>query len=881
MEKSELFTRRGFARIKSVLRRAKWVLLWERLWPALFSFLIVAMVYASFSWLGLWAFLPVWSKAIALGLFALFCFVVVLRTFRVEPPKLDEVVARVEKVSGVSHRPLTASLDVPIGENADPQSPQNVLWSAHQQRITEGLAKLKAGWPQPFLQKRDPYALRALLILVTFIGFNVAGSERWLRLKDGFDFSNTRAGVVARLDAWVTPPRYTGKPPIFLTKEKLDAEAGPLVVPAGSLLTIRSVNADATVVTFTRDEAEPVAIAATTKDEAEGAVANSNQTDYELTLDESGTVMVDKVRGANSWTFDVMPDTPPIIAFVDTPEAQRSGALQVIAAIKDDYGVARAEAMIEPLGHGSKDDVRPLYDAPQFPLALRRGRTKDGASKTLRSLVEHPWAGAEINMSLRAFDEAGQEGRSEALTFLLPSRRFLNAFSRAIIEQRRALALDGNYADELVDVIDSLTVRPEQYADDYAAYIALAGVRRGLLDARNDDALRKIVDDLWDLAVGIEDGDLSDAERRLREALEALREGIRDGASEEELARLMNEARQALNEFMQALAEQAQNNNDTAQNQQPSDPSQALSPQDLQEMLDRIQELAQTGSQDAAEQLLSQLQQMMENLQAQNQQGQQGENPTREALNELGEMIREQQQLLDQTYRQQREGSGEQQGEQGQEGQQGEQGQEGQQGEQGQEGQQGEQGQEGQQGQQGQGQAQSGRSGQTGRPGQGGEGGQGGKSVQQGQSDLADRLRRFMDGLSEGANDPSGQLGEAQRSMRGAADELGDGDLGAAGEEQTRALNELRAGAQALAEQLAGEGQGEGSRNEARGQQGRDPLGRRDGNRNADFGNNVEVPDEIDIQRAREILDAIRRRLGETLRPQIELDYLERLLRSE
>ena len=138
-----------------------------------------------------------------------------------------------------------------------------------------------------------------------------------------------------------------------------------------------------------------------------------------------------------------------------------------------------------------------------------------------------------------------------------------------------------------------------------------------------------------------------------------------------------------------------------------------------------------------------------------------------------------------------------------------------------------------------------------------------------------------MDGLSEGANDPSGQLGEAQRSMRGAADELGDGDLGAAGEEQTRALNELRAGAQALAEQLAGEGQGEGSRNEARGQQGRDPLGRRDGNRNADFGNNVEVPDEIDIQRAREILDAIRRRLGETLRPQIELDYLERLLRSE
>jgi hypothetical protein len=38
------------------------------------------------------------------------------------------------------------------------------------------------------------------------------------------------------------------------------------------------------------------------------------------------------------------------------------------------------------------------------------------------------------------------------------------------------------------------------------------------------------------------------------------------------------------------------------------------------------------------------------------------------------------------------------------------------------------------------------------------------------------------------------------------------------------------------------------------------------------------VPDEIDTQRAREILDAIRQRLGESGRPEFELDYLERLL---
>ena len=55
-------------------------------------------------------------------------------------------------------------------------------------------------------------------------------------------------------------------------------------------------------------------------------------------------------------------------------------------------------------------------------------------------------------------------------------------------------------------------------------------------------------------------------------------------------------------------------------------------------------------------------------------------------------------------------------------------------------------------------------------------------------------------------------------------------------------------------------------------------LGRPQRASGPDLGSSVKVPDEIDTQRAREILDAIRKRLGETSRPEIELDYLERLL---
>ena len=59
-----------------------------------------------------------------------------------------------------------------------------------------------------------------------------------------------------------------------------------------------------------------------------------------------------------------------------------------------------------------------------------------------------------------------------------------------------------------------------------------------------------------------------------------------------------------------------------------------------------------------------------------------------------------------------------------------------------------------------------------------------------------------------------------------------------------------------------------------------DPLGRP--LRGKEYGDDfsVKVPGEIDVQRARRILEELRRRFGETFRPQIELDYIERLLKD-
>lgn len=78
---------------------------------------------------------------------------------------------------------------------------------------------------------------------------------------------------------------------------------------------------------------------------------------------------------------------------------------------------------------------------------------------------------------------------------------------------------------------------------------------------------------------------------------------------------------------------------------------------------------------------------------------------------------------------------------------------------------------------------------------------------------------------------------------------------------------------------MMGEGQpGPGPGGQAPSALNEDPLGRMRRTEGPDLGTTVRVPDEIDVQRARRILDELRRRLGDPTRPQLELDYLDRLL---
>ena len=416
---------------------------------------------------------------------------------------------------------------------------------------------------------------------------------------------------------------------------------------------------------------------------------------------------------------------------------------------------------------------------------------------------------------------------------------------------------------------------PDDIFRGEGTYLSLSFIIRDLANLgpqMSDEKREEIAQALWELAIELEDGDLEDARQRLARAQERLNEAMRNGASQEEIAELMQELRDASQDYLRQLAQEQQRNGEAGDQQQAGN-SQEITPDQLQQMMDEIQQLMEEGRMAEAQERMAQLNQMLENMrvaQGNGEGGSQGEG--QQAMQDLAETLRDQQDLSDEAFRQLQE-QFEQSEQQGQQGQQ-----------QGQDGQQGEGGQHGNQSGQQQGQQPGGQSG-----GQGGTEGSGDleESLQNRQQALRQELdaqRRNLPGAGTQTGDDSREaLGRAEGAMENADEALGEGDLAKAIDQQSRAIQALRDGLRDLGETMAQandgapqEGQGEGL-GQNRGAS-RDPLGRDRGQGRAiNDGEGLLQGDDAN-RRVQDLLDEIRRRSGDAERPELELEYLKRLL---
>lgn len=813
-------TEAGAARAARFVAMARAALVWERLWPALWPATGVAALFFAAAFADLFRDLPRAVHLLILAGAAIALLAAIYAGFRNwRWPGAGEAARKVERDSALANRPLSERGDAIAAGAGDAVS--EAFWHVHRLRLSAAAKRLRVVLPAPGLPSRDPYALR-FLVLVVFAAAAATAGDAWRsRLANAFTPRAGENGAFAvALDAWIAPPEYTGRPPLYLLRAGDAGGDTAIAAPAGSRLVLRVHGASG--IPLLRLDPEPEA---GTPDFRE--VQGSYEAVQILAGDTRARVRADG-RTLGDWNIRVTPDLPPEIALSGTPGATTRDALRIDFTASDDYGVTAAEARIR-----LSDAAPGTGESLVLPLPLpNRAGTKAGLS-LFTDQTAHPFAGQRVVIQLVATDAAGQAGVSDPAEFTMPARTFFNPLARALVEQRRELARDDADARERAAlVLDALAIAPERfYAGEPSVYLGLRAAYWRLSMARDAADLADVRDLLWDLALAIEDGEAPMALRELRRLQQALMEALARGASDEDITQLMAQLRAALDQYLRSLAENA------PEDAGPMPPgAQMLSSQDLDQLLDAIEDLARTGARGSAQALLSQLQSMLENLGVA---GGRSQSAAGEALDEtirsLSELMGAQRLLLDRTFREQM-----------------------------------------------------------------GAGPDNSRPLAEEQGNLRERLEGLAEGLSGKGIEAPQSLGGAGRAMDEAERNLAGRRLGPAGEAQKEALDRMREAAQDLVREALrqmgeedsdnGEGgtrgsgvqvrRGDGSGMGRNGRGPRDPLGRPLGQDGMGFGSDVRVPEAGELQRAKEILSELRRRAAERGRPQIELDYIDRLLKQ-
>lgn len=838
------------------------------MWPALG----LVGAYLCLSLLDVPALLPAWPRLLLyLGTMCAAAVLLWRGLRRVARPNRAMADRRLERESGLRHRPLATLADRP----ANPGPEQEALWREHVSRLAAQISRLRVGRPRPGLAARDGWALRGGLVVALAAALVIAGPDTPSRLGRAFA-PGLPAGPPAPgtlVQGWITPPAYTGLPPVVLRADTAEVSA-----PAGSRLTV-SVTGGAGAPELQIGAArEPFRELDKSSWQAEGELGSGEDLAARVEVQRRGSAVA-------SWTVLLIPDQKPVPAFTEPPGPNVVGGRQTTQSrlawqAVDDYGLAGVQA---ELRLKERPDAGPLV----VPARLA-GSPKSARGVLVPDLTAHPWAGLPVVARLVAKDGAGQTGTSAPAEFTLPERVFHHPVARALIMVRRQLSLTPDERRPARIVIDAIADQPESFDGAIGIELNLRAVS-ALLGRGRERAVEDAQERMWEMALALEEGG---AERTAR-ALEAARQNLRDAldqngerkAEQAEIDRRIQELREAIQKHMQALLDQARREGA----EMPFDPNMPqLDARDLDRLAQELQKSLREGRTDDARRQMAELEKLLEELQnarpehgeARERRNAERRQQGRQQRDAVQDLVQREGQVLDRS------------------------------------------------------QGRTAESPSPGfRPGQrpatppqpgGPQAGQQADATEQRMRDAKAQqaMRRALGELMQRFGDLTGQvpapLGEADQAMREAAQALADGRDAAAGDAARRAIEALQKGGKEMGRQLArqfgrgrepGEEGGDGQEGEfgegtdatenrdgmTSGQQPgdetrpgqrrsarRDPLGRplREGTSGSDVSGDVRVPDEMEQARTRAIQEELRRRGADKTRPQPELDYIDRLLKA-
>ncbi len=834
-------------------RLARLVLWFERVLPAVLPAARVAGVFLCLALLDVLPLLPWWAHAAVLAGTALAIGVLLWRGLAaIIPPDAVAADRRLEKDSGLAHRPLAALSDPPATD--DPAS--LALWRAHVARGLARARRLRLRAPHPGLAALDLRAFRHAVLLCLVAALVIAGRDAPDRLLAAFQPGIPRPtpGRAVQIQAWITPPAYTGLAPMFLRPDH------PAVsVPVGAHLTVNLTGGAAVPNLVLNDKSTPFASLDQTSFQADRTLAK----DSRLGVTRDGETLA-------QWDIKVIQDLPPVAWWTQPPgPSEATSGVRLPWSATDDYGVTdlRAELRLT-----ARPDAPPLV----IPIPLPSGADKSVHGIHPHNLIAHPWAGLSVTARLIARDGANQTGTSDPATFVLPERAFHNEIAKALIEMRKGLSLHPDDHVPALTALDELMQKPELFGDDSGAFLNLSAIYYLMVLNKSPAMVPEAQARMWDLALYLEEGqtnesarELEAARRAVRDAMEKLAEHPTD-ANREALEQKLKDLQAAIDRNMQAMLEQAERDHEAL----PFDPqAEKLSNQDLDRLAEEARQDLKAGQMDAARDKLAELERQLDRLKrALADKGRGNSQQRQKAHQQMGavqDMVGREGGLLDHSESRSADASQPRQIEP-----------------------------------------------RPSPPPDPAAAAQQRPMDQRVQGALRHALGEMMQQFGDLTGEIPPALGQADMAMRDSATALGAGDDQAAAANEQKAIEALQKGAHEMGRTLAkqfgrgqpggeagdgdgdsfgaegsmgmmmpdgqGDGQGGSPMPDARNRadsRGRDPLGRTNQGDGLDTAD-VRIPEQAEHKRSQEIQEELRRRGADRERPQEELDYINRLLKQ-
>ena len=189
---------------------------------------------------------------------------------------------------------------------------------------------------------------------------------------------------------------------------------------------------------------------------------------------------------------------------------------------------------------------------PTFTIQLPKAAAKTSDGKAIQDLTAHPWAGLMVELTVLARDHAGQTGESKPKRFKLPEREFTKPLAKSLVEFRRELVMSPDDRDEVIRLLEALTVWPEGVLEDSGVYLGVRTATESALPRRSrtrTSSPRSSSSGRWRLPSrrAICPRRCAISRRRARRC----RRRLPRGAPPEKIAELMQRLREALDRYLE------------------------------------------------------------------------------------------------------------------------------------------------------------------------------------------------------------------------------------------------------------------------------------------------------------------------------------------